>query len=154
MIEATPSGAFASEHPGQPIDAPFVSFDVPFELARLRTEHAYDVDGHTGRTLAKNPDLRVVLEAMKEGVRLAFHETAERMILQVIVGQLRIWTEYGENCDLAEGSFAAVDAGRVHEIECLRECAFLLTLAWPPGGRRAGPIDEDAAGLDSADDLS
>jgi quercetin dioxygenase-like cupin family protein len=140
MIEATPSGAFAPEHAGARIDAPFVSWDVPFELARLLAEHAYAVEGHAGRTLAKNPDLRVVLETMKEGVRLPFHETAERMTLQVIVGQLRIWTEYGENCDLAEGSFVAVDAGRVHEIECVRECAFLLTLAWPPAAR---PIDED-----------
>jgi hypothetical protein len=31
----------------------------------------------------------------------------------------------------------SVEAGRVHEIECLEECAFLLTLAWPPERRPA-----------------
>jgi quercetin dioxygenase-like cupin family protein len=139
MATATPAvGAFSSEHPGQRIDGPSVSFDLPFEVARLRDEPAYDAEGHAGRTLAKYRDLRVVLETMSDAVRLPLHETAERMTLQVIFGQLRVWTKYGENFDLADGSFAAFDTGRVHELECLHECAFLLTLAWPPSGDGAG----------------
>ncbi len=142
MNEANLSDAFRPE-PVRRVDAPFISFDVPFELARLRAERAYETEGHAGRTLAKYPDLRVVLEAMKPGVRLPFHETAERMTLQVIVGQLRVWDGYGENRDLSEGSFAAIDAARVHEIECLDESALLLTLAWPPAERRAGGSGEE-----------
>jgi len=145
MNTATPSDALRPEHPDQRIDAPFISFDVPFELARLRAQRAYDVEGHAGRTLTKYPDLRVVLEAMKPEVRLPFHETGERMTLQVIVGQLRVWTEHGENCDLSEGSFAAIDVARVHEIEALHECAFLLTLAWPPAKGGAGVSEEEEA---------
>ncbi len=82
-------------------------------------------------------------------MRLPFHETAERMALQVILGHVRVWLRYGENCDLSEGSFAAIDAGRVHEIESLQDCAFLLTLAWPPAERRAagGAEEEDGAGI-------
>ncbi len=147
MTAATPSGAFPPE-PDRRIDGPFISFDVPFELARLRTERAYEEERHAGRTLTKYPDLRVVLETMKPGARLPFHGTAERMTLQVILGRLRVWLKYGENCDVSEGSFAAIDAARVHEIECLDECAFLLTLAWPPAGSRGeGGEQADGGGI-------
>jgi quercetin dioxygenase-like cupin family protein len=145
MITATPSGALLAEDTHRRIDGPFVSFDVPFELARLRSEPAYGAEGHVGRTLTKYPDLRVVLEAMKAGERLPFHETAERMTVQVVVGQIRVWTEYGRHRDLAEGSYAAIDAARVHEIECIHECGFLLTLAWPPVGSASRPADGDEA---------
>jgi quercetin dioxygenase-like cupin family protein len=142
MTSTTPSGDH-HEQPGRGLDAPFISVDVPFEIARLRAERAYETEGHAGRTVTKYPDLRVVLEAMKEGVRLPLHETAERLTLQVILGQLRVWMEFGDNCDLAEGSLAAIDAARVHEIECLHECAFVLTLAWPPSAGRARDDDEE-----------
>jgi quercetin dioxygenase-like cupin family protein len=131
-------------HPHAPerrIDGPFVTFDLPFELARLRSEHAYDLEGHAGRTLTKYPDLRVVLEAMKPSVRMPLHETAERMTLQVVLGQIRVWLEHGRSWELAEGTFTAIDSSRVHELECLHECAFLLTLAWPPA--RSGSRDTD-----------
>jgi quercetin dioxygenase-like cupin family protein len=119
------------------VDAPFVSFDLPFEIARLRAEVGYEAEGHAGRTLTKASDLRVVLESMKAGVRLPFHESPERLTLQVMIGQLRVWLEHGDNYELAEGSYVAIDAGRVDEIECLEDCAFVLTLAWPPV--RQGP---------------
>jgi quercetin dioxygenase-like cupin family protein len=141
MIPATPSGAVGSEQPDRRVDAPFISFDVPLEVARLRAERAYELEGHAGHTLTKYADLRVVLEAMKGGTRLRLHETAESMTLQVVLGRLRVWTEHGDPYDLAAGSFAAIDAARVHELECLDEGAFLLTLAWPPAPRRAAGGD-------------
>lgn len=146
MTTANPSGATEPRRAERRIDGPFVSVDLPFEIARLRAEHAFVAEGHAGRTLAKYPDLRVVLETMNSGVRLPFHETAERMTLQVVVGQLRVWADHGENSDLSEGSFAAFDAARVHALECLHDCAFLLTLAWPPVGRRAGDHEDAADG--------
>lgn len=141
MTSASPSGST-----GRAIGEPFISMDVPFERARLRANRAFEVEGHAGRTLTKYPELRVVLETMKGGVRLSFHETAEQMTLQVLLGQLRLWMRNGENCDLAEGSFAAIDAGRLQEIESLEDCDFLLTLAWPPAERRATSGEEEAGG--------
>ena len=132
MIETTPSSALERESSRLRIGGALVSVDLPFEIARLRAERAYEQERHAGRALAKYPDLRVVLETMQPGARLPFHETAERITLQVVLGRLRVWLQYGEDQDLAEGSFAAVDAARVEELEALDECAFLLTLAWPP----------------------
>lgn len=131
-----PSPLTPLQYPDRGIDAPLISLDVPLEIARLRAEPAYDAEAHAGRTLAKYPDLRVVLEIMKTGTRLRLHGTGERMTLQVIAGDLRLWSARGESTDLPEGSFAAIDAELVHEIDCVRECAFLLTLAWPPARQR------------------
>ncbi len=139
----------ASEDAARRADAPFISVDLPFELARLQASRAFEAEGHAGRTLTKYPELRVVLETMKAGARLAIHETAEEMALQVLLGQVRVWMRYDANCDLAEGSFAAVDAGRVQEIEALQDCAFLLTLTWPPMERRAARGEDEKEGADT-----
>ena len=98
----------------------------------MRAEGAYAREGHCARTLAKYPDLRVVLVAMNTGAKMSLHETAERMTVQLVFGQCRLWFSHGENVDLSEGGFAAVDASLAHELECLDECALLLTVAWPP----------------------
>jgi quercetin dioxygenase-like cupin family protein len=137
---------FRAEDADRHIDGSFVRFDVPLELARLRADRAYHVEGHAGRTLTKFPDLRVVLEAMKAGERQPFHETAERMTVQVVVGALRVRLYGGDHHDLSEGSYGAFDAARVHEIECLHECGFLLTVAWPPPGKRRAADDLEAEG--------
>jgi quercetin dioxygenase-like cupin family protein len=127
-----PSAAIRPGVDARRIDDPFPTFDLPTELARLRGEWGWDGEGHAGRTLAKYPDLRVVLEAMKEGTRVPLHEAAERMTVQVIIGRLRIRLRDGDWSDFAEGSFVAIAPAVVHELEALEECGFLLTLAWPP----------------------
>jgi len=141
--------ASASEARAPRVDEPFISSDLAFEAARLQASREYAVEGHAGRTLTKYPELRVVLEAMKAGTRLPFHETGEQLTLHVILGQLRVWLPFADNCDLFEGSFAASEAGRVHEVEALQDCAFVLTLAWPPmaeAGRAAVVTDDGADG--------
>jgi hypothetical protein len=113
------------------IDAPVVGWDLPYEIARLRAERAFGLEGHAGRTLTKYADLRVVLEAARAGVTLPFHETAHRMSLQVMLGQVRVRVGNGEPYDVGEGGFAAFEVANVHQLEILQDSAFLLTLAWP-----------------------
>ena len=133
MESAIPTG-----RPGRGIDDLFVSTDVPYELARLRASPEYAREGHAGRTVTKYPEQRVVVEAMKAGARLPMHETEEELTLQLVLGQLRVWMPFGGSFELSEGSLAAVDAGRIHELEALQDCGFVLTLAWPPMARREG----------------
>ena len=127
---ATPASSPTSR--GQPVAGPSLSVDLPFASALLRNEPAYGREGHTARTLAKYRDLRVVLVAMKAGARMTVHETAERLTLQVLVGRLRLWLRAGGSEEAGEGAFVAVDTERAEAIECLDECAFTLTVAWPP----------------------
>jgi quercetin dioxygenase-like cupin family protein len=140
----SPSTSGASEPwttRGQRVAGPSLSVDLPFACALLRAEPAYDRDGHTARTLAKYRDLRVVLVAMKAGSRMTVHETAERLALQILVGRARLWLRGGESEEAGEGAFLAVDTERAEAVECLDECAFTLTVAWPPD--HAAEADDD-----------
>ena len=141
MVSASPSGRL-----GHGIEDPFISVDVPFELARLQASPAYGREGHAGMTVNKYPELRVVLEAMKAGVQIQIHETTEELTVQLVFGQLRILMPYGESRELSEGSLAAVGAGKVHALEALEDCGFVLTLGWPPLERRVEGGDEGETG--------
>jgi quercetin dioxygenase-like cupin family protein len=127
----------------QRVAGPSLTVDLPFACALLRAEPAYDHDGHTARTLAKYRDLRVVLVAMKTDARMTVHETAERLALQVLAGRLRVWLRGGGSEEAGEGAFLALDTERAEAIECLDECAFTLTVAWPPDRAFAddGPVE-------------
>ena len=131
----SPSTSGASEPwttRGQRVAGPSLSVDLPFACALLRAEPAYEHDGHTARTLAKYRDLRVVLVAMKAGARMIVHETAERLALQLLVGRVRVVLRGGGDEEAGEGAFLAVDTEHAEATECLDECAFTLTVAWPP----------------------
>jgi quercetin dioxygenase-like cupin family protein len=134
MTSPTTSGAQSAVWTAraQQVAGPSLAVDLPFACALLRAEPAYDHDGHTARTLAKYRDLRVVLVAMKAGARMTVHETAERLALQVLAGRIRVWLRAGRNEEASEGTFLALDTERAEAIECMDECAFTLTVAWPP----------------------
>jgi quercetin dioxygenase-like cupin family protein len=131
---STSPGSQSEVWPGraQRVAGPSLSVDLPFACALLRAEPAYAQDGHTARTLAKYRDLRVLLVAMRPDARMAVHETAERLALQVLMGRVRLWLRGGGSEDAGEGTFVALDSERAEAIECLDECAFTLTVAWPP----------------------
>ncbi len=145
MTSLTPSSASSSAWPArsQRVAGPSLSVDLPFACALLRAEPAYEQEGHNARTLAKYRDLRVVLVAMKAGARMDVHETAERLALQVHAGRVRLWLREGGSEDAGEGVFVAIDTERAEAIECLDECAFTLTIAWPPdrSSEDDGPIE-------------
>ena len=141
MTSPTTSGVASSPSMtrSQQVAVPSLTVDLPFACALLRAEPAYEHDGHTARTLAKYHDLRVVLVAMKSGARMTVHETQEQLALQVLLGRLRVWLRGGGNEEVGEGAFFAADTERAEAIECLDECAFTLTVSWPPELPDEGP---------------
>ena len=48
-----------------------IVFDLAAVDSELRKEDAYQREGHTARTLVREPDLRIVLVVMKAGTRIA-----------------------------------------------------------------------------------
>jgi quercetin dioxygenase-like cupin family protein len=116
----------------RPLSGALLSLDLPFEVARLRAESPWEEHGQNARTLAKFPDLRVVLTVGKAKTRIPTHETSERITLQILHGRVRVWLPHGENEEVGEGCLVALDRGMAHEIEVLEECAFLMTITWPP----------------------
>ncbi len=134
-----------------------MAFDLNAELTALRRESAWQRNGHNARTLAKYPDLRIVLATAQRGVRMRTHEPNERIAVQVLRGRVRFGAG-DQVIEAAEGQLVTIDKSMAHEIEALEESAFLLHVSWPLGEspRTAGEArghtmpagaDEPGAGL-------
>ncbi len=110
-----------------------VVFDLATADREMREEEAYVRDGHTGRTLTREPDLRIVLVVMKAGSRMAEHHADATASIQVLGGQLRLHIQ-DRTVDLPAGRLLVLERGLRHDVEAVGESAFLITLGWPPGG--------------------
>lgn len=135
MPSATPAESHSRVSLERPLEGPCLTFDLPRELAQLRAEDTYTRTGHNARTLAKYPDTRVVLTALKAGSKVRTHETDERIAVQVMIGRVRLWLPFGTKEDVGEGGFAVLDRAVSHELEALEDSAFLLTVTWPEQDR-------------------
>jgi len=116
-----------------PIASPFLEFDLTTEFNRLCDEPTWNT-GRNARTLMKYDDFRVVLTALKTGMRIPTHKTDGRISIHMLSGHIRL-NASGRAFDLRPGSLIALDQGSAHDMEALEESAFLLTIAWP--GRAA-----------------
>ncbi len=110
---------------------PFLEFDLPAQIDELRREDAYQ-RGRAAKTLVKYDDFRVVLTALKAGVRIQEHRTAGRISVQPVTGHIRMHLK-GKTVDLPAGRLVVLDREVAHDVEALEESAFLLTIAWPEG---------------------
>jgi quercetin dioxygenase-like cupin family protein len=107
-----------------------MAFDLNDELNSLMGESAWQRNGHNARTLAKYPDLRIVLAAAQRGARIKTHEPNERIAVQVLRGRIRFGV--GDRViEAGEGQLVTVDKSMAHEIEAIEESAFLLHVSAP-----------------------
>lgn len=109
--------------------APALAFDLNAELRSLQAEKPWQA-AHSAKTLVKHPDLRVVLVAIRAGGHLQQHETAARISIQTLSGDLHVCTP-ADNVHLPAGHLLALDRDVPHEVVALDDSAFLLTIAWP-----------------------
>ncbi len=115
----------------RPLSGPHMAFDLQAETRRLRREQAFKQNGHNARTLAKYPDVRIVLEVAKRGTRFRTHDTDERIVIHALSGRVRMHLPDGSKVDVPAGQLLALDRAMAHEVEALEECAFLMSLSWP-----------------------
>lgn len=129
------SSAHRRPHP-QAMAAPYLEFDLASQLHQLRSEPEWDT-GQNAVTLVKYDDLRVVLITLKARARMPGHQTAGRISIQTIEGQIHVRAE-GRTFHLPAGNLLALDQGLPHDVEAVEDSAFLLTIAWPGGLERPG----------------
>lgn len=115
-----------------PMAAPFLEFDLPAEIHRLRAETTWST-GHNARTLAKYDDVRIVLIALRANARMPEHKTEGRISVHVLAGHIQVKAA-GRTFNLRPGGLLALDQGLPHDVEALEESALLLTIAWPGKG--------------------
>jgi quercetin dioxygenase-like cupin family protein len=113
----------------EPMAGPALEFDLAAELALLRGELEWQTFGRNSKTLVKQPDLRVVLTALRKDAHIAEHVTAARILVHTLAGHIRM--HVGDSVfDLPHGHVLALDWGMPRDIEALEDSAFLLTLTW------------------------
>lgn len=117
------------EHEVGILTAQLLTFDLEREIKQLRSEGRWQ-SGHTAKTLAKYPDLRVVLVVLKQEGRLEQHRTEGRISVQALEGRIRFSTAE-RSVELAAGQVLTLEHDVPHEVEGIAESAFLLTIAWP-----------------------
>lgn len=108
-------------------------FDLGAIESEMRGEPAYEREGHTARTLVREPDLRVVLVVMRAGARIAEHRANDTASVHTVRGHVRLQLP-DSVADLPAGQVLVLERGLRHDVVAITESAFLLTLAWH-GGR-------------------
>lgn len=116
------------EHEVGVLAPPLMTLDLNREIEQLRSEGRWQ-SGHKARTLAKYPDLRVVLIVMKAGGRLEKHRAEGRILIQTLDGCIRFNTE-GRSVELGVDQMLTLEVGIFHDVEGIVDSAFLLTIAW------------------------
>src|ERR1017187_7633655 len=106
-----------------------LSFDIAEEVRRLQSEQPWQAE-HTANTIVKYPDLRIVLIALKAGGRLHEHQTAERISIQSLSGEIRVHAQE-QVIEMQAGRLLTLDHDVPHDVEAKCDSVFLLTIAWP-----------------------
>ncbi len=111
-----------------------LKFNLDEEIRQLQAEPRWQAR-HTAKTIAKYTDFRVVLVVMKAGAELVRHRTAGRISIQACRGSIRVLFSgafESETVDMCAGDLLMLDREVAHDVEAVTDCAFLLTIAWPP----------------------
>jgi quercetin dioxygenase-like cupin family protein len=128
----------AAERQGRALAAPVLTFNLAAELEDLRAQPGYKAGAATGRTLVKEPDLRIVLMALKAGGRLEEHRASGPVSVHALEGSLRLRLPEG-TAELSAGQLLALEPDVRHDVEAIDDCVFLMTIGrttyhtMPPG---------------------
>jgi len=120
----------ATETSTRQLDPPLLQIDIHAALAQLRREGKPGAHGHVGKTIAKYPELRMVLMAFEPGGRLERHQTEGHVSIQAIDGELVL--RVGEQAvNLRPGGLIALAPRVPHDLEARTQSAVLVTIAGP-----------------------
>ncbi len=112
-----------------PMAGPVLEFNLSDELALLHRESEWKSVGRNSKTLVKQPDLRLVLTALRRGVHIDEHSTHARICINTLSGHVRMHAG-GRVFDLPQGHLLALDWDLPRDIEAVEDSAFLMTLTW------------------------
>lgn len=104
-------------------------FDLMQEIADSESKKPWPA-GHNAKTLFKKQDFRSVLITMEPKSKMKEHHADGTISVQVLKGEIRFTTQ-GKTHQLSQGSLLTLGASIPHEIEAVKDSAFLLTISWP-----------------------
>ncbi len=115
------------DHAATAHDDAIRTIDLPLEIGRLRHGRTYDNGGPSGRTLLKQPDLRIVLIALRSGGHMEEHSASGPCSIHAIEGRVRVHLASGP-IELGRGGLLAMESAVRHDVEAVEDSAFLLTI--------------------------
>jgi quercetin dioxygenase-like cupin family protein len=122
-----PDAPKRGESPPRRLAGPVLTFDLREELEELRRRPLSRTRAPNGRTLVKEPDLRIVLMTLKAGGRLEEHDASGPISIQVLEGQVRLRLPE-RDIEIAAGTLLALEPDIPHDVEAIGDSAFLLTI--------------------------
>jgi quercetin dioxygenase-like cupin family protein len=121
-----------ASHPVPGLIGALLQFDLAKETDQLRQEHQWSSTSRNAKTLVKYADLRIVLIAMKLGIRMEGHKADGSISIQGLTGNLRVHLA-NQTVEVPAGRLLTLERGLPHEVEAEEDSSFLLTIAWPRG---------------------
>ena len=106
------------------------TFDLKATAAALRAGPEYGNNGRSAQTLAKTPEMNVVLTVVKEEVVLGEHQAPGSVILTVVEGKIGFISGGGER-EVEAGCSVVFAGGVKHSVRGIEEAAFLLVITKP-----------------------
>jgi quercetin dioxygenase-like cupin family protein len=107
--------------------APMLRFDLRAETERLQQQESYRKRDPTGRTLVKEPNLRIVLMALQAGAKMEEHQASGPISLHVLQGRLRLRL-LADSVELTAEELLMLEPGVLHDVEASEDAIFLLTI--------------------------
>lgn len=113
--------------PAARLSRPVIEVDLNRHLAAIRAGDAYLGADHAAETVMKEPGLRLVLIALKDGGHLQEHRAHTAINVQVVEGMVRFEAD-GRTIELVPGVVLALDAEVPHSLTAVGVSAVLLTI--------------------------
>lgn len=104
-----------------------VTFNLASVTEELRQDAAYARGAHTARTIVREPDLRIVVVAMRKGSLIKDHKADDTASVYALTGAIRL-TLPERVVELPAGHLLVLERGLSHNVEAVEESTFVLTL--------------------------
>jgi quercetin dioxygenase-like cupin family protein len=103
--------------------------DLNSEIAELWALPVMQTSGRVAKTIVMQPDLRVVLTAVRKGASVAEHQVAGSAFVQTLRGTIALHFQ-GQVKELPAGSVMLLPPDTAHKVVAQEDSAFLVTIAW------------------------
>lgn len=100
------------------------------EVERLSAEPEWSEGDRDSLTLAKAPDVRLLLTVLRPGARIGDEEAHGSLAIQVLAGAIMAGRG-DDRVELEAGQLAVLEGGATWWVEAQEQSALLLTMAWP-----------------------
>ena len=121
-----------ASHPVPGLIGSFLQFDLAKETSQLQQEDPWSTTSRNAKTLVKHADLRIVLIAMKSGIRMEGHKADGSISIHGLTGNLRLQLA-NQTVELPAGRLLTLERNLPHNVEATEDSSFLLTISWPRG---------------------